>query len=221
MELLLSAGSTYNKRITLPGKPKRAVYALEFDLDTYIGNYEAYRVDTDVADIVASATDTNRSGNCQDYGNKKTFLPWDQWIKLSQEQKDKLIAERQKERMNNTNSKPRVPYPPRQTNMHEVADVVDIDDIIDYTILNHEVTSNNDDDKGTLTDNNSLLAYMSGRTSSAGDIHKVMATKTKVPPKGKSGTSTSRKVNTSKLTPSTIQVDDNTYYLYKGESNQG
>ena len=59
---------------------------------------------------------------------------------------------------------------------------------------------------------------MAGRSSSAGDIHKVMATKTKVPPKGKSSTSTSRKVNTSKSTPSTIQVDDNTYYLYKGES---
>ena len=120
--------------------------------------------------------------------------------------------------MNNTNSKPRVPYPPRLTNVHEVANVVDIDDIINYTILNHEVTPDNDDDKGTSTNNDSLLAYMAGRSSLAGDIHTVMATKTKVPPKGKSGTSTSRKVNTSKLTPSTIQVDDNTYYLYKGES---
>ena len=147
MELLLSACSTYNKRIALPGKQKRAVYASEFDSDKNIGNYEAYRVDTNVVDIMANATDTNRSGSRQYYGNKKTFVPWDQWIKLSREQKDKLIAERQKERMNNTNSKPRVPYTPRQTNMHEVADVVDIDDIIDYTILNHEVMAEDDDDK--------------------------------------------------------------------------
>jgi hypothetical protein len=41
---------------------------------------------------------------------------------------------------------------------------------------------------------------------------------TYIPPKGKSGTGTSRKVNSSKSTPSTIQVDDSTYYLYKGES---
>jgi hypothetical protein len=45
-----------------------------------------------------------------------------------------------------------------------------------------------------------------------------MATRTKIPPKVKSGTGTSRKVNASKQTPSTIQVDDSTYYLYKGES---
>jgi hypothetical protein len=59
---------------------------------------------------------------------------------------------------------------------------------------------------------------MTGRSSLAGDIRKMMATKTKIPPKGKSGTGTSRKVNASQLTPSTIQVDDSTYYLYKGES---
>jgi hypothetical protein len=45
-----------------------------------------------------------------------------------------------------------------------------------------------------------------------------MAMKTKIPQKRKSGTGTSRKVNASKSTPSTIQVDDSTYYLYKGES---
>jgi hypothetical protein len=46
----------------------------------------------------------------------------------------------------------------------------------------------------------------------------VITTKTKIPQKGKSGTSTSRKVNASKSTPSTIQVYDSTFYLYKGES---
>jgi hypothetical protein len=46
----------------------------------------------------------------------------------------------------------------------------------------------------------------------------MMATKSKIPNKVKSGIGTSRKVNASKSTPSSIQVDDNTYYLYKGES---
>jgi hypothetical protein len=63
MELLLSACSTYDRKNVLPGKQKRTVYASEFDSDTYNTNYETYRVDTDVADIMANATDTNRSGH--------------------------------------------------------------------------------------------------------------------------------------------------------------
>jgi hypothetical protein len=82
-------------------------------------NYETYCVDTDVAEIMANAANMNRACCRQEYGNKKTYVPWDQWIKLSQEQKD---------------------------------------------------------------------------------TGKIL------------------KVNTSKLTPSTIQVDDSTNYLYKGES---
>jgi hypothetical protein len=62
MEFLLSACSTFDKKTGLPVKQKRAVYASEFDSDNYNGNYETYRVDTDVAEIMANATDTNRSG---------------------------------------------------------------------------------------------------------------------------------------------------------------
>jgi hypothetical protein len=85
-------------------------------------------------------------------------------------------------------------------------------------MLNHDGTvDDNDDGKGNTADGDGLLAYMAGRSSSAGDIRKVMVTKTKIPQKGKSGTGTSRKVNASKSTRSTIQVDDSTYYFYKGE----
>jgi hypothetical protein len=84
-------------------------------------------------------------------------------------------------------------------------------------MLNHDGTVDDDDDnKGNTADGDGLLSYMAGRSSSAGDIHKVMATKPKIPQKGKSGTGSSRKVNASKSL-STIQVDDSTYYLYKGE----
>jgi hypothetical protein len=168
---------------------------------------------------MANATDSNRSGRRQKYGNKKTFVPWDQWIKLLQEQKDTLIAERQKEQIKSGNGKPRTSYPPRQANTHEADVVVDIDDIIDYTMLNHDGTvDDDDDDKGNTANGDGLLAYMAGRRSSAGDIRKVMATKPKIPQKGKRGTGTSCKVNASRSTPSTIQMDDSTYYLYKGES---
>jgi hypothetical protein len=92
--------------------------------------YETYRDDTNVAFIMANGTDTNQFVQLQEFGNKKTFVPWDKWIKLLQEQKDKLIAERTKEHMNSNNGKPRTPYPPRQANVHEVDEVVDIDDTI-------------------------------------------------------------------------------------------
>jgi hypothetical protein len=61
--VLLSACSTFDKKTLFPGKQKRAVYASEFDSDNYNGSYEAYRVDTDVAEIMANATDTTRSGH--------------------------------------------------------------------------------------------------------------------------------------------------------------
>jgi hypothetical protein len=54
MELLLPACSTFDKKTVLPRKQKLAVYALEFDSDNYNGNYETYRVDTDVAKIMAN-----------------------------------------------------------------------------------------------------------------------------------------------------------------------
>jgi hypothetical protein len=131
---------------------------------------------------MANATDTKRSGRRQEYGNKKTFVPWYQWIELSQEQKDKRIAEHQKERMSSNNGRPRTSYPPQQqANAHEVDEVVDIDDIIYYTMLNHDGPVDDDDDyKGNKADGDGLLAYIAGRSSSAGDICKVMATKTKI-----------------------------------------
>jgi hypothetical protein len=92
MELFLSACSTFDKKTVSPGKQRRSVYTSEFNSDNYYGNCETYGVDTDVADIMAIATEANRSGQQQEYGSKNTFVPWDQWIKLSQEHKYKLIV---------------------------------------------------------------------------------------------------------------------------------
>jgi hypothetical protein len=72
MELLLLACSTYDKKLSLPGKQKRAVYQTEIDKhdntdypfdDTYDGGYKAYRVDTDISEIMANVSDTNRYGS--------------------------------------------------------------------------------------------------------------------------------------------------------------
>jgi hypothetical protein len=112
--------------------------------------------------------------------------------------------------LNSNLGKPRKPYPPRQANAHEVDEVVDIDDIIDYTMLNQDQTVDDDDEKGNTTNSDGSFAYMAGHSSLAEDICIVMATKTKIPNKVKSGTGTSSKVIGSKSTQSTIQFDDNT-----------
>jgi hypothetical protein len=98
MELLLLACSTYDKKLSLPGKHKRAVYQTKIDKhdstdypfdDTYDGGYEAYRVNTDISEIMANVSDTNRYGITSNIGKtQSTFLPRNEWDKLSQEQKD-------------------------------------------------------------------------------------------------------------------------------------
>jgi hypothetical protein len=71
--------------------------------------------------------------------SKSTFLPRDEWSKLTQEPKDRFIAKRCHERLG-YNEEARTPFQsPRQLNVHEVNATVCIDDIIDYTIMNHEV----------------------------------------------------------------------------------
>jgi hypothetical protein len=224
MELLLSACSTYDKKITLPGKQKRAVYAAATSDDDYPfdnipdGEYEVFKVDTDISDIMAHTTNTNRFGNPQTNGedkSKSNFLPREEWNKLTQEKKDQLIAKRRQERMGSNSGYFKPFQPPRQANLHKIDDMVNLDDIIDYTVMNHDVYPQ--DDKDLKDDNpkdNALLAYMAGRASntSPGDIRQVLATNCST------NKNKTRKANESNSAPSTVQVGDMTYYLNKGET---
>ena len=99
-------------------------------------------------------------------------------------------------------------------NVHDVGDVINLDDLVDYTVMKHDVVSSgDDDDKVKSDDDDALLAYMAGRTSSLGDIRQVLAAKSTPDKKNKN-----RKVNTSESVPDTVQVGDTTYYLNKGET---
>ena len=71
---------------------------------------------------MAYATDTNRLGNNRN-GSKpmSSFLPRDEWEKLTQEQKDRLIAKRRQERMQSNNGN-RPFQSSRQANVHDVGD---------------------------------------------------------------------------------------------------
>jgi len=218
MELLLSACSTYDKKTSLPGKQKRAVYASEYVQDYDIpftpensdGDYKVFNVDTDISDVLINYSNTNRFGNQVTKGGdkrKSNFLPRDEWNKLTQEQKDQLIAKRRQEQTPSQSF--------RQANVHEVGDMVNIDDIIEYITMNH--TLSEQEDKGSNDEpsiGNALLAHMAGQSmdSNPGDVRQVLASNRK-PIKN-----TNRKVNESTSVPSTVTVGDTTYYLNKGET---
>jgi hypothetical protein len=88
MELLSSACSTYDKKLNLPGKQKRAVYQTEIDNygdtdyphdDIYDSGYKTYHVDTDISEILVYNTNTNRFGNNGKLDKAQaTFLPRDE-----------------------------------------------------------------------------------------------------------------------------------------------
>jgi hypothetical protein len=110
--LLLSACSTYDKNIGTPGKQKRAVYAAlmedtdtdPFPEDNRGGGYEAFKVDTDITNIMAYNSNMNRTGPTRNDSEMKTkYLPREEWNKLSQVQKDALLEKRRKERFGANN----------------------------------------------------------------------------------------------------------------------
>jgi hypothetical protein len=188
MVLFLVACSTYVKKLKLPGKQKHAVYQTEIgnynDTDyphdnIYDSGYKAYHVDTEISEIMLNNSNMNCFGNNGKFDKAQaSFLPRDEWYKLTQEQNDRMFAKRRQERMNLNvnNSKPF--QPKRQVNSHHVADTVNIDDIIDYTVNTHEIGMNDDDDDAKAADTtNTVLAHTTGRSLSLGDIRHVLAAK--------------------------------------------
>jgi hypothetical protein len=100
----------------------------------------------------------------------------------------------------------------RQINQHKAEDLLNLDDLIVYTAINHLVTQQETHSQDTFKDN-ALLAHMAGigLDTSPGDIRQVLATH-RSPGKNKT-----RKVNDTSV-PSTFQIGDTTYYLNKRET---
>jgi hypothetical protein len=70
----------------------------------------------------------------------------------------------------------------QQAHAHDAEDVVDLDDIIDYTIMNHDISIGCDGADDDNTDGNAkdgaLFACMAGRSTPAGELRQVLAAKT-------------------------------------------
>jgi hypothetical protein len=96
--------------------------------------------------------------------------------KANSRAEDRLLAKRRQDRMGNNEGALKPFQAPRQVNSHDVNDLVCIDDIIDYTIMHHEVNKveveDDNKDSGKNGDN-ALLAFMAGQGSSSGDIRLV------------------------------------------------
>jgi hypothetical protein len=97
LELLLSACSQYGKaHSTTRQTQERNVHAtnLAVDEDYYSHpDHTLYGIDRDLTKIYANATQTAVPGTSS---GTSQFLPRDQWLKLTQEQRDEILAERRK-----------------------------------------------------------------------------------------------------------------------------
>ena len=66
--------------------------------------YAVYNIDTDISDMMMfNSINTSSNGK-----NTSSFLPRDEWDKLTQEPKDRLIAKRRQEIMNQRNGNRKV-----------------------------------------------------------------------------------------------------------------
>jgi hypothetical protein len=150
-----------------PGKQKRAVYATLMEdtdpdplpEDNLGGEYEVFMVDTDINDIMAYNSNMNRMGPARSDSEMKTkYLPREEWNKLSQAQKDTLLEKRCKERSgwNNQSMNPNT----CQVNAHHVEELINIHDLIDYTIMSHKIDST---DVGNDTKNSDDLLALPSR----------------------------------------------------------
>jgi hypothetical protein len=120
---------------------------------------------------MAYAADSSRVGN--GHGSNSLSLsrvPYADWIKLTKEQCDQLIATRNKERLARAGGSSKLFPPPRCANMHDVDAFVNLDQLIDYAALKLE--TNYDTDSTTNKDEGGagILAYMAGQQSSCGDV---------------------------------------------------
>jgi hypothetical protein len=100
MLILLSACSTYDKNSNLLGKQKHEVYQTNFynyactdypHDDIYDSGYEAYHIATDILDILVNNTNTNSSGINKLDKAQETLSPSDEWDKLTQEKKERIL----------------------------------------------------------------------------------------------------------------------------------
>jgi hypothetical protein len=146
--------------------------------------------------------------------NQAVFPTQPDWIKMAQEERDRVLDKRIKDRHAKGGDNSKSYLPPRRANMHSVDSWVGLDHIIDYTVMKHGVDYNDPNDDGKVDEDGGreLLAYMSGQRSPCGDVCQVLASK-QIPDRNKK-----RQVHENNSKPSSATIDGLTYHLNKGET---
>jgi hypothetical protein len=97
LALLLSACSTYDKNHASTRQPgQRNVYEASIqqgeDIFWDVNDTEIFHVDTDVTEVLAHAADTRaRSSHASFGGTNSSFIPRDEWLKLSPEKREEIL----------------------------------------------------------------------------------------------------------------------------------
>jgi hypothetical protein len=136
LELFLSACSDYFKFHNTARPAQRNIYAtnVAYDADyDYQHEDTPHGVGTDIIEIYANTTHTTN------HGSTSPFIPREQWIQLTQEQRDSILDKRRK--TSGTPPGGHVPssQPVRRVNAYLLGDHVNLDDIIEYTVNTHLV----------------------------------------------------------------------------------
>jgi uncharacterized Zn-binding protein involved in type VI secretion len=107
--------------------------------------------------------------------------------------------------------------PTRTANTHDVHNVVNLDDLIEYSTNTHMTETSHDHGETSMFPPDTLIAHMSGQTKvdliPPGDIRQVLASQQR--PIGRKGNNI--KTHETSTTPATLTMGDTTYYLNKGE----
>jgi hypothetical protein len=221
IELLLLACSTFDKSNTSTRQSgQRNVYAATMEYNKEVcydsNNTEIFHVDTDTLEIVANTTTTQSMARSPSIGRNTSFIPQEEWLKISPKQRTELLAKQRKERVVQQGSYQPRNIPVRHVNLHDTQEVANLDEIIEYTANTHVVCSDGHGiDAHNEESTDILLAHMAGRVSagtSPGDIWNILAAKQRPTGKGRSV-----KLNEASMAPDTFSLGDTTYYLNKGE----
>ena len=135
---------------------------------------------------------------------------------MTPERREEILAKRRKEKGSGPASRPFALPPARKANTHDITEVVNIDDLIEYTANTHLAAASTADTDCEEPSQSDLLAHMAGRSQSGtspGDIRRVLAAK-----QGNGTKTKTRKVHETSTVPETVVVGDTTYYLNKGET---
>jgi hypothetical protein len=140
LDLLLLACSAYDKNHATSMKHKRNVYTTndgeDNDNQSHDGGgneqcYVEFNVDTNISEVLAYASNFR-----QNKGKPNNFLPRDEWNKVTTSQKEALNAKRRAERQTGGDgSRKHLMQPRRQVNMHNNDLFVNLDNLIDYSMI--------------------------------------------------------------------------------------